>query len=135
MLLIVVCACVITDVVVNKRTGSFLDDGLNKDTVSYLTFGLALLLVFQVGQSYGRYNDARVKWGMMVNRTRDLSRQVFCYIPDTALAAKANKWIVSFVYACKQSLRWKSECPELAHTLTPEELVALNQAKHMPIFW
>ena len=36
--------------------------------MTYLTFGLSLLLVFRVGKSYDRYNDARIKWGMMVNR-------------------------------------------------------------------
>ena len=163
MLLIIACACVETDIVVNDRTNTFLDDGVGKDTISYLTFGLALLLVFRVGQSYGRYNDARVKWGMMVNRTRDLSRQFFCYCSDNELNVRANRWIIAYVYgaslalstlvsasmthrtqpsrhhrtdrtarptptpnppfaACKQSLRWKSSCVELKHTLREEEV-------------
>jgi hypothetical protein len=108
--------------------------GLSKDTVAYLTFGLALLLVFRVGQSYTRYNDARVKWGMMVNRTRDLSRQFFCYVDDTSIASRANRWIISYVYACKQSLRWKKQCDELSHTLSDDELAGLNAAKHMPVY-
>jgi putative membrane protein len=118
----------------HHRTGTFLDDGLSKDTIGYLTFGLAFLLVFRVGQSYNRYNDARVKWGMMVNRTRDLSRQFFCYCPDAAISVRANKWIIAYVYACKQSLRWKDHCNELSHTLDAEELKALNRAQHMPIY-
>lgn len=135
MLLIVAVSCVFTDLVVNDRTGvSFIDDGLSKDTVAYLTFGLALLLVFRVGQSYSRYNDARIKWGMMVNRTRDLSRQFFCYCEDAAINQRANKWIISYVFACKQSLRWKNQCNELSHTLGEAELAALNGAKHMPIY-
>jgi putative membrane protein len=112
----------------------FLNDGVSDDTVSYLTFGLSLLLVFRVGQSYNRYNDARVKWGMMVNRTRDISRQFFCYFEDKALAKRANKWIISYVYACKQSLRWKTQCNELSHTLSEDELAGLNGASHMPVY-
>ena len=134
MFLIVVVSIVFSDVVINDRTGTFLDDGISKDTVSYLTFGLALLLVFRVGQSYGRYNDSRVKWGMMVNRTRDISRQFFCYVDDSRLATRANRWIISYVYACKQSLRWKKECNELSHTLSETELAGLNNASHMPIY-
>ena len=60
--------CVLTDLVVNNRTGTELDLGIGKDEMTYLTFGLSLLLVFRVGKSYDRYNDARIKWGMMVNR-------------------------------------------------------------------
>ena len=134
MLMIIMVSILSTDIVVNERSSTWLDEGINKDVISYLTFGLALLLVFRVGQSYGRYNDARVKWGMMVNRTRDLSRQFFCYVSDPALAVAANKWIIAYVFACKQSLRWKKECPELVHTLEPAELARLNQANHMPIY-
>ena len=47
---------------------------------------------------------------------------------------QANRWIIAFVFACKQSLRWKTQCNELQGTLLPEELKALNNAKHMPIY-
>ena len=135
MFLIVVVSIVLTDVVLHDRTGvAFLDNGPTDDTISYLTFGLGLLLVFRVKQSYGRYNDSRVKWGMMVNRTRDISRQFFCYVDDSRLATRANRWIISYVYACKQSLRWKKECNELSHTLSETELAGLNNASHMPIY-
>lgn len=134
MLAIAAASATMTDIVVNDRTSTFLDDGISKDTIGYLTFGLALLLVFRVHQSYNRYNDARIKWGMMVNRTRDLSRQFFCYCPDLELCSQANRWIIAYVYACKQSLRWKKQCEELAHTLGEADLVALNAAQHMPIY-
>ena len=135
MLMITAIATFLTDAVVNNRTGvKFLNNGVSDDTVSYLTFGLSLLLVFRVGQSYTRYNDSRVKWGMMVNRTRDLSRQFFCYVDDKRLATRANRWIISYVYACKQSLRWEKQCDELSHTLSQDELAGLNGADHMPVY-
>jgi len=135
MLLITLVTVALTAVSIHDLSGTkFLDEGVSKDVVSYLTFGLALLLVFRVGQSYNRYNDARVKWGMMVNRTRDLSRQFFCYVDDKQLATRANRWIISYVFACKQSLRWKKQCDELSHTLNEEELAGLNGASHMPVY-
>ena len=62
MLMIIMVSILSSDIVVNDRTSTWLDEGINKDVMSYLTFGLALLLEFHIGQSYGRYKDARVKW-------------------------------------------------------------------------
>ena len=133
MMMIVLVSVVLSYCVIHKPV-EFVSNGLTKEAIEYLTYGLGLLLVFRVKQSYGRYNDARVKWGMMVNRTRDISRQFFCYVEDTQLARRANRWIISYVYACKQSLRWKKHCNELRHTLSETELAGLNNATHMPIY-
>jgi ion channel-forming bestrophin family protein len=40
------------------------------------SFALSLLLVFRTNTSYSRWNEARKIWGGMLNRTRDISRQV-----------------------------------------------------------
>ena len=102
--------------------------------MGYLTFGVAFLLTWRVGQSYTRYNSARIKWGMMVNRTRDITRQFFAYCPNQEINLRATKWTISFVYACKQSLRWKKQCNELYDTLDDDELLALNNSDHMPCY-
>ena len=41
-----------------------------------LSFALSLLLVFRTNTSYSRWLDARKVWGGVVNRSRDLVRQV-----------------------------------------------------------
>ena len=69
-----------------------------------------------------------------VNRTRNVSRQFFCYCDDYEINVRANKWLIAYVYACKQSLRWKSTCKELSHTLSDSELDELHKAAHMPIY-
>lgn len=40
------------------------------------SFALSLLLVFRTNASYGRWDESRKLWGGVVNRTRDLTRQV-----------------------------------------------------------
>ena len=40
------------------------------------SFALSLLLVFRTNASYARWVDARTLWGGVVNRSRDVVRQV-----------------------------------------------------------
>jgi putative membrane protein len=135
MLWIIAISCIFVYIGEHNLTGyDFLDTGIDKDTVAYLTFGLAFLLTWRLGQSYVRYNDARVKWGMMVNRTRDLTRQFWGYCSDKTINQRATKWIIAYVHACKQSLRWKKQCNELYDLLDDDEILALNNCDHMPIY-
>jgi putative membrane protein len=71
---------------------------------------------------------------MMVNRTRDITRQFFAYSSNTELNIRATKWIISFVYASKQSLRWKKQCNELSDLLSDDQVLSLNNADHMPCY-
>jgi predicted membrane chloride channel (bestrophin family) len=125
MLWIIAISCVFVYIGEHNLSGyDFLDEGIDKDTVTYLTFGLAFLLTWRLGQSYVRYNDARVrrkiynhnniyfrplmflhafseskvKWGMMVNRTRDLTRQFWGYCSDKTINQRATKWIIAYVH-------------------------------------
>lgn len=40
------------------------------------SFALSLLLVFRTNASYDRWLEARLIWGGIINRSRDLVRQV-----------------------------------------------------------
>jgi hypothetical protein len=62
MFWITAIAILITYVGIHDMTGTTLDDGIDKDTLGYLTFGVAFLLTWRLGQSYTRYNDARVRF-------------------------------------------------------------------------
>ncbi|CAI5464407.1 unnamed protein product [Closterium sp. Yama58-4] len=41
---------------------------------------LSFLLVFRTNSSYGRFDEARKMWGLMLNRTRDITRQALSYM-------------------------------------------------------
>ena len=43
---------------------------------SLTSFALSLLLVFRTNASYARWDEARKVWASILNRTRDLNRQV-----------------------------------------------------------
>jgi len=43
---------------------------------SLSSFALSLLLVFRTNSSYNRWWEARKLWGGVVNRSRDIVRQV-----------------------------------------------------------
>ncbi|CAI5952079.1 unnamed protein product, partial [Closterium sp. NIES-64] len=41
---------------------------------------LSFLLFFRTNASYGRFDEARKMWGLMLNRTRDITRQALSYM-------------------------------------------------------
>ena len=116
-----------------------INDPVEKDVLSLLTIGMTYLIGVRVSLSYDRYYEARKKWGMMVNRTRDLARQFHGYIgdavdPGAVLRKDCTRWTIAFVYACKQHLRWEDRVPDLraAGLLSDDELARLEGSRHMP---
>ena len=47
-----------------------------KEPFTLTSFALSLLLVFRTNASYSRWRDARMAWGLVLNRSRDIVRQV-----------------------------------------------------------
>jgi predicted membrane chloride channel (bestrophin family) len=135
VLFVTLWSCFVTWNGYNKKvTLAGLDGGMSAISFETVTFIVSLLVVFRIGESHKRYLDARAQWGGMVNRSRDLTRQFFGYCDDVKIASKACAWTISFVYACKQSLRWKKEVNEAAEWLDEDELNSLNSARHMPSY-
>lgn len=54
------------------------------------SFALSLLLVFRTNSSYSRWLDARKVWGGILNRSRDLVRQVRAPVPPPVMAAASH---------------------------------------------
>ena len=48
----------------------------SKEPFGLTSFALSLLLVFRTNASYERWDGARKIWGLLLNRSRDLVRQV-----------------------------------------------------------
>ena len=46
--------------------------------ISTTSVALSLLLVFRTNAGYGRWDEARKMWGQLINRSRDMIRQVRC---------------------------------------------------------
>ena len=54
-------------------------------TVTTVGGALFFLMVFRTNASYDRWWEGRKRWGMVINRTRDLTRQACHYIDAPAI--------------------------------------------------
>jgi len=89
---------------------------------------LGLLLVFRTNASYDRYWEGRRLLGFMVNRTRDLARQVGAYVHDAEARAALGRLIPAFYWLAAQTLRKQPSLGNAERLLTDEERAALAGA-------
>jgi putative membrane protein len=87
---------------------------------------LGLLLVFRTNASYDRYWEGRKLLGFMVNRTRDIARQVVMYIDDAAIRADLARLIPAFYFLGAQTLRKDRSFGPAERLLTDTERAALE---------
>eukprot|EP00877_Chromochloris_zofingiensis_P009929 jgi/Chrzof1/518/Cz01g18220.t1 len=100
------------------------------------SFALSLLLVFRTNSSYARWLEARTLWGSLVNRCRNLIRQVLMFIPpeEMALRAALVRWTIAFPKSLKVHLREDKDITRvLQHILHPDELTVVAGSKHAPL--
>lgn len=96
---------------------------------------LGLVLVFRTNAGYDRWWEARKLWGGIVNQSRNLLLMVWSYGPDDRhWRLEMTKWIVTFAFAVKESLRQQAKFDELKNLLSEAEISALQQAPHMPVW-
>lgn len=107
--------------------------------VSLTSFALSLLLVFRTNSSYGRFDEARKMWGLMLNRSRDIVRQATSFFPEKDVMGNENqhmkatfaRWTVVFTIALKCHLRPNEDLAgEASKLLSEEELDLLLTAEH-----
>eukprot|EP00939_MAST-03C_sp_MAST-3C-sp1_P000104 g104.t1 len=105
-------------------------------TSTHATAGtaLGLLLVFRTNSAYDRFWEGRKKWGMIINRTRDISRQAITWMKD-----KGNLWhtvirhTIAFAYASRSHLRASRDIRDVEDILTQGEFDYLSAADHIPM--
>ena len=135
---IYVALVAVAEKVVLPRVGGVAPDALHLNTFAVGSVGgcLFFLLVFRSNASYERWWDGRKKWGMVINRTRDLARQAITYMGDEAHVDTMVRYTIAFAVAMKRHLRVERELTELLtkSVLTPEQISEIQAAKHMPLF-
>jgi putative membrane protein len=87
---------------------------------------LGLLLVFRTNASYDRYWEGRKLVGQIVNRTRDLARQIHTYIDDAAVRADLAKLVPAFYWLAAQTLRRATDLGPATKLLTDAQQRALD---------
>jgi putative membrane protein len=102
--------------------------GFKIPAVAHTLVGVALglLLVFRTNTSYDRYWEGRKLLGSMVNRTRDLARQVANYITTEQRRAEIAKLIPAFYWLATQTLRRDTTLGRAEPLLTAEQRTRLE---------
>ena len=93
----------------------------------------SLLLTFSTNNSAKRFNEARVMWGQLLQRSRDLGRQAITFFPAKAVDERATllRWAMVFTLTLKCHLRPGQDLAEKASwLLTGAELRLLMTAEH-----
>ena len=95
---------------------------------------LGLLLVFRTNSAYDRFWEGRKRWGMIVNRSRDLSRQVLAWMEvPTPRRERVVRHIAAYAVTTKRHLRSEKDLDELEGFLPDADLEAIRAAQHRPL--
>ncbi|GMU58183.1 MAG: membrane protein [Candidatus Xenobia bacterium] len=112
--------------------------GFKLSSVTHTLVGaaLGLLLVFRTNTSYDRYWEGRKLLGMMVNRLRDLMRQVAAYLDaDQQAQAETQRRLHVTFALIRQYLRFETDLSVLGAPITPEEAKALEPVRCRPVVY
>lgn len=96
---------------------------------------LGLVLVFRTNAGHDRWWEARKLWGAITNQIRNLVVMTWNYGgTDVSWRNEMTKWLVTFAFAHKESLRLQKNFDELEDLLSTDEIVELQNSPHMPLF-
>lgn len=96
---------------------------------------LALILVLRVNAGHDRWWEARKIWGGIVNQSRNLALVVHGYTEQQdAAVARLLKWIASWPYVMRDSLRKEKTLAEVTALLGSDEVENIRRASHMPMY-
>lgn len=96
---------------------------------------LGLVLVFRTNAGHDRWWEARKLWGGIVNQSRNLLVMVWHYGPkNQQWREEISKWIITFSFATKESLRHHKNFNHLKDLLTEDDIKQLQNTAHMPLF-
>jgi ion channel-forming bestrophin family protein len=114
--------------------------GFQFPAIAHTMIGVALglLLVFRTNTSYDRFWEGRKLLGQIVNRTRDLARQVATLIESSDAEAALQKSdlqrLITALYGLiRQNLRAERDLSQLGTELTSEQSAALGPVANRPL--
>jgi putative membrane protein len=106
---------------------------------------LGIIVGFRNSSAYGRWWEARILWGAIVNKSRTLARQVMTAMSPAVAASPAEQaevasaqrelvlYQVAYVHALCQQLRKLDPVPRVAHLIPKEDLTALAREKNVAL--
>ena len=97
---------------------------------SLMGTAIAFFIGFNNNQAYGRWWEARIIWGALVNDSRSWARSLVAYSKDQLKAENMIRRHIAFLYALSCSLRKDHANTSYATYLTTDELNSLNPNYH-----
>lgn len=102
---------------------------------------LSIFLAFRTQSAYGRWWEARILWGSLVNSSRTLARQALTLIDgspdelkqDTDPRNKIVRLQIGFVRAFRCHLRRQNPYPELDNLLDSDTAARLRHHTNVPV--
>lgn len=111
-------------------------------TTPFLLIGVAVgvFLGFRNNVSYDKFWEGRRLWGMLVNSSRNLTRQV-CFMMDAShdsddvqqFREVFVKRVIAYAHALRCHLRNEDPALEIEKFLSPEDLANALQSTHRPL--
>lgn len=96
---------------------------------------LGLVLVFRTNAGHERWWEARKLWGAITNQIRNLVLMTWNYgETNSQWRDEMTKWLITFAFAHKESLRFQKNFDELKDLLSAHEIAVLQNAPHIPLF-
>lgn len=93
---------------------------------------LALLATFRTNAAYDRFWEGRKAWGAIVNRTRNLVRQVLSTVDDREAARRIARLTIAFVHGSRRHLWGEKTTSEAYLLLAEDEAAALEAPPGVP---
>lgn len=93
---------------------------------------IAFFIGFNSNQAYGRWWEARIVWGGIVNDSRSWARSLIAYNSDAQVSKQMIYRHIAFLYATVAMLRKENiDQAYLAKYLTQDEINQLNPHEHL----
>ena len=97
---------------------------------------IGLLLAFRTNSCYGRWWEARILWGAIVNDSRTWTRQLLEFTASTGTECQTTLTRmchrqIAWCYALSRGLRGQEATQDLGNLLAEEEICEIRE-KHLP---
>ena len=98
---------------------------------------VGVLLAFRTNSSYGRWWEARILWGSIVNDSRTWVRQLIAFAGDSDdfsrdAVRRMSRRQIAWCYALTRSLRKQPPLDDIAHLVDADEFEAFKTQFHVP---
>lgn len=104
---------------------------LSWSTTAVMGSAVGLLIAFRTNSGYERFWEARTAWGAILNRTRNLARQIESLLEGDE-KREAVLLMIAFAHGAKRHFWHDRRVPEIETLLGPERSAALQAPPGMP---